>query len=198
MRSSSREEIGAAFDALHAAVDAVLGLSFDVLSTRERFALLEHLEQQARRLPVPGHELINQLARQAAPIEIGGKLSHALADRLRITRTDAKRRIDEAADLGPRHSLTGEVLPPLLEATAAGQRAGELGRDHVAVIRRFDRHLPSFVDAPARAGAEADLAKRATQFRPEQVARLAERLSDCLKLIPTATSPTPTGPAGGG
>jgi hypothetical protein len=180
MPSSSREEIATAFDALHAAVDRLLGLSFDVLTTPELLAMLEQLEHEARRLPVPGHELINQLGRQAAPIELGGKLAHALANRLRITRADAKRRIDEAAELGPRHGLTGEPLPPLLEHTAAAQRAGELGRDHVAVIRRFERQLPGFVDAPTRASAEADLATYAAKFRPEQIATLAEKISDCL------------------
>jgi hypothetical protein len=180
MSSSNREQIAEVFGELHTVVDRLLGLSFDALTTPERLALLARLKQEVRRLPVPGHELINQLGRQAAPIEIGGKLAHALADRLCITRADAKRRIDEAVDLGPRRGLTGEPLPALLEGTAAGQRAGELGRDHVAVIRRFARQLPGFVDAPTRAKAEADLAKRATEFRPEQVARLAEKLSDCL------------------
>jgi hypothetical protein len=180
MSSSSREQIGEVFGDLHAVVDRLLGLSFDALTTPERFALLERLEREARRLPVPGHELINQLRRQAAPIEIGGKLTHALADRLHITRTDAKRRIDEAADLVPRRGLTGEPLPALLEGTAAGHRAGELGRDHVAVIRRFDRQLPSFIDAPTRTKAEAHLAEKAAEFRPEQIARLAEVFSDCL------------------
>lgn len=180
MGSSSREEIATAFDALHAAMDGVLQLSFDTLTTRERLTLLERLEHEARRLPVPGHGLINQIGRQATPVEIGGKLTHALADRLRITRADAKRRVDEAADLGPRQGLTGEPLPPLLEGSATGQRAGDLGRDHVAVIRTFLRQLPSFIDEPTRVQAEAHLADKATQFRPEQVARLAERITDCL------------------
>ncbi|MEO8814722.1 MAG: DUF222 domain-containing protein, partial [Mycobacterium sp.] len=103
MGSSSREEIATAFETLHAAMDEILRLSFDGLTTRERFTLLERLEHEARRLPVPGHELISQIGRQATPVEIGGKLTHALADRLRIppqaggapTRADAKRRIDE-------------------------------------------------------------------------------------------------------
>ncbi|MEO8815357.1 MAG: HNH endonuclease signature motif containing protein, partial [Mycobacterium sp.] len=110
----------------------------------------------------------------------GGKLTHALADGLRITRTDAKRRIDEAADLCPRQALTGQPLPPLLASTAAAQRAGNIGGDHVSVVRAFLRQLPSFIDEPTRAQAEAHLADKATQFRPEQVAKLAERITDCL------------------
>jgi hypothetical protein len=158
----------------------VLGLSFDALTTRERFTLLGQLEHEARRLPVPGHELINQIRRQAIPVEVGGKLSHALADRLRITRADAKRRIDEAADLGRRQGLTGEPLPPLLEGAASAQRDGTIGRDHVRVVRTFMHQLPGFVDAPTRAQAEKDLAEEARKFRPEQTARLAEIMTDCV------------------
>ena len=132
MLSNSREEIQEDFDALRAAVSRMLGHSYDALTNPERLALLERLEQETRRLRVPGHELINQLAEQSDSTELGGKLSHVLADRLRITRAEAGRRVAEAADLGPRRALTGEPLPPLLTATAAALRAGKIGAGHVA------------------------------------------------------------------
>lgn len=117
MKSSSREQVGAVLDRLDAAVDELLELSFEELTTPERFAVLGRLEAVARRLPVPGHGLINDIARQASPAEIGGRLAAVLAERLHISRADANRRIGEAAELGARRSLTGEVLPPLLEGT---------------------------------------------------------------------------------
>lgn len=43
--------------------------------------------------------------RQGQPGEIGGKLSHVLAERLRITCGEANRRIGEAQDLGQRTAL---------------------------------------------------------------------------------------------
>jgi Domain of unknown function (DUF222) len=46
------------------------------------------------------HPLINQIGGQADATELGGTLAAALADRLRITRGDASRRIGEAAELG--------------------------------------------------------------------------------------------------
>jgi hypothetical protein len=180
MVSSSREQIVARFDALHDAVSGLLELSFDGLTTRERLRLLEGLEQETRRLPAPRHELINGVRQQASPVELGGKLAHVLADRLRITRSEANRRINEAQDLGQRTALTGEPLPPRLPATAAGQREGQIGAGHVAVIRRFFDQLPCWVDVDTRQCAEAQLAKHAAQFRPEQVAKLADKLSDCL------------------
>ncbi len=180
MHSSSREEIQEDFDALRAAVSRVIGDSFDVLTTPERLALLERLEHETRRLRVPGHALINQLAEQSDSTELGGKLSHVLADRLRITRGEAGRRVAEAADLGPRRALTGEWLPPLLTATAAAQHDGEIGAGHVQVIRRFFTQLPCSVDIETRECAEKHLAELATRFRPDQVAGLAYGLADCL------------------
>src|SRR5580693_1449240 len=162
-----REAVTAAFDALDAALDGVAALDCEPLTTPERFGLLERCERVRRRLPAVEHPLINQLARQAAPEELGGKLSHAVAEWTLISRAEASRRIREAADLGARRALTGEPLAPVMAATAAAQRAGRLGAGQVAVIR-------------PRGCAEADLARKGSQFRPEQLAGMAERIADCL------------------
>ncbi|MCV7381836.1 DUF222 domain-containing protein, partial [Mycobacterium alsense] len=121
MASSSREEIVEAFGALDADLERLGGLSFDGLTTPERLGVLERLERAARRLRAPQHGLINQLDAQAGQAELGGSLRTALADRLRITRGEAGRRIEEAADLGERRALTGQPLAPQLEASAAAQ-----------------------------------------------------------------------------
>ncbi|MCV7342405.1 DUF222 domain-containing protein [Mycobacterium haemophilum DSM 44634] len=71
-------------------------------------------------------------------------------------------------------------MPPVLAATAAAQRQGKLGAGQVAVIRKFCHELPGWVDTATREHAETDLAKKGTQFRPEQLAGLADKLADCL------------------
>jgi uncharacterized protein DUF222 len=180
MAVSSREEVVAAFDAFRDAVSGLADLSFDALTTPERLALLERLEHDSRRLPVARHALLNGVHQQASTAEIGGTLSHALADRLGIARSEAHRRIEEAADLGERRALTGEPLPPRLAATAAAQRAGALGEAHVRVIRGFLHELPCWIDAPTRVRAEAQLAEFATQYRPELLAKLAAKLAEVL------------------
>src|SRR3954452_19815736 len=124
------EAITAAFDALDAAVDGVLGLDFERLSTVERLALLERVERVRRRLPVAEHPLINQLAQTATAEELGGKLAHAIADWVLISRAEASQRVKEAADLGPRRGLTGEPLAPAFAGAAAAQRDGKLGAGH--------------------------------------------------------------------
>ena len=177
MSSSTREQIAADFTALHEVVSRIVAHSYDALTTPERLTYLELLERETRRLPVACHELINQVDRQATPAEIGGKFAHVLADRLRITRGEANRRIHEAQDLGARQALTGEPLAPRYAATAAAQRAGRIGASHVTVIRRFFDELPCWVDAPTREAAEVDLARWASEHRPESLRKAADRLA---------------------
>ena len=180
MRSSDREEVVGVFDALRAGFKRALDLRCDALTTPERLALLQSCEEIRRLLPAVEHPLINQLSEQADATELGGTLAPALANRLRITRAEASRRIHEAADLGERRALNGEPLPAVLPATAEAQRNGYLGAGHVAVIRSFWHRLPDFVDIETRAKAEAQLARLAGEHRPDELARLADTLTDCL------------------
>jgi len=116
-----REALSAALDGMDAAFDQVLEFACQTLTTPEQLALLERFERLRRRIPAGEHPLINAVARQATPEELGGKLSHAIAEATLISRAEAARRIKEAADLGPLHGLTGEPLPPVLAASAAAQ-----------------------------------------------------------------------------
>src|SRR5271166_2328699 len=180
MSSSSREEIVEVFNVVDAGLDRLCELTFDVLTTPERLRALEHLERMARQLRAPQQPLINQLDAQAGEEELGGKLRTALADRLRITKAEAGQRIHEAADLGQRRALTGEPLAPQLSATAAAQRQGLIGEGHVRVIRSFFAHLPAEVDLPTREAAEADLARTAGGYRPDELVNYAQRIMDWL------------------
>ncbi|OBH01108.1 MULTISPECIES: HNH endonuclease signature motif containing protein [unclassified Mycobacterium] len=175
-----REALTAALDAMDAAFDTVAGFDCTALTTREQLGLLERFEKMRRRIPALEHPLINAVGRQASPAELGGTLSHALAEATLVSRAEAARRVKQAADLGPRHGLTGEPLPPVLPATAAAQRHGTLGPEQVAVIRKFFHRLPGWIDTATRGHVEARLAKEGTRYRPEQLAALAETLADCL------------------
>ncbi len=179
MRSSSREEVVGVLDALEAGYKRALDLTFDVLTTPERVAVLERFERFRRCQPAIEHALITELAYEDQAV-LGGKPAAVLADRLRISRAEASRRLHEAADLGARRALNGEPLAPVLEATAAAQRDGVLGPGHVAVIRAFWHRLPDFVDVETRARAEAQLARLGLEHRPDELAKLADKLTDCL------------------
>ncbi|BBZ73052.1 HNH endonuclease signature motif containing protein [Mycobacterium paraseoulense] len=180
MSSGGNDEVDAVFDDLDAVLARARALPVDAMNIRQQLAMLERCEKVRRQLPALEHPLINSLARQATPEELGGTVSHAIAEATLISRAEASRRVREATDLGPRHGLTGEPLEPILPATAAAQRAGTLGAGQVAVIRRFFHRLPGWVDAATRQTVEADLAAHGTRYRPEQLAALADHVADCL------------------
>ncbi|MEB4211721.1 HNH endonuclease signature motif containing protein [Mycobacterium sp. 94-17] len=180
MALTNREDIQGDVNALREAVSRLQEHSYEALTNPERLALLETLEREARRLRAPSYQLINQVGEQADSVELGGRLSWALAERLHISRAEAGRRIAEAADLGPRRALTGAPLAPVLAATAAAVRDGVIGADHIVVIRRFFQQLPEWVDVETCALAEKQLAHTAARFRPDQLAKLAARLLDCV------------------
>ncbi|OBK69308.1 hypothetical protein A5653_12890 [Mycobacterium colombiense] len=177
---SDQQDVDAVFDAVDAAWDRACALNFDALDPQQQLVALERCEKQRRRIPAVEHPLINSLARQAPCPELGGTVVHAIAEATLISRGEAARRIKEARDLGPRHGLTGEPIPPALAATAAAQREGALGAGQVAVIRTFYHRLPGWVDLATREQAEARLAQEGSRFRPEQLAGLANALADCL------------------
>ena len=180
MSCSTREEIVEVFNALDAELDSLCALNFDAFNTPERMRALERLERVARRLRAPQHALINQLAAQATKEELGGTLPAALANRLRITKAEAGRRVAEAEDLGPRRALNGLALAALLTATAAAQAAGLIGDAHIKVIRSFFSHLPAAIDLGTRESAEADLAGKARDYRPDELAKYAQQIMNLL------------------
>src|ERR1700760_4078964 len=95
-----REVFTAKFEALDTALEDVIGLDSEMLDTQERLVLLERYEKVRRRLSAGEHPLINQLQQEATPEELGGKLSHAIAEWTLTSRAEAARRVRDAADLG--------------------------------------------------------------------------------------------------
>jgi hypothetical protein len=176
MSSIAFDEAMAAYDALVAAAARCAAIDRAAFTEQQQLALLERGETVRRMLPALDHDSLNRLAECASVQELGGRLAHVLADRLRINRGEAARRIEEAADLAPRRALTGEPLPPKLEHTAAAQRAGAIGREHVRTIRGFFAQLPGFIDEPTRAEAERALAQVAAAYRPDELKQFADHL----------------------
>ena len=179
--ASDREAVLAALDACEAAFDKLASLRFDALTPREIVTVLARREVLARRQPAVEHRLLNRLTTDGVPADFGATtMPKALAHHLKISITDATRRLAEAADLAPRTTLTGQPLPPELPAIAEAQAAGLIGGEHVEIIRGFFDHLPDHVDLATRIEAERQLASDASDFGPEQFRKLANRLMSCL------------------
>jgi hypothetical protein len=169
-------ELDASLAAIDAAVETLLDHDVETLTSGQQLALLRRLEHATRRLSAAGTPALVALNQYATAEEIADTVPMALASALRISPDDARRRIHEAEDLTPRRAMTGQELPPKLEHTAIGHRAGRLGADHVKVIRNFLRRLPAGVDAQTREDAERDLARYACGLRPDQLRVLARHM----------------------
>ncbi len=169
----------AAFDALDAAIAAVSALDFDATDPTTRLRALGRLETARRRQVVAGHDLLARLAHED-PADVGGPVLKVIADWLRISCAEARRRLRDAEQLMPRITITGETLAPELPATARVWRDGQLDPQHLKVIQTFVRNLPADTPLDTVEGAEQFLAEQACELRPEQLEKVANR---CAVLI---------------
>src|SRR5512133_3415846 len=112
-----------AFAALDAAVQAVGACDWDTQPIRERLDALDRLETIRRRTAATSLDLLGSVARSKDPA-LGRATARIIADVLRITPTEARRRIRDTEQLHPRTTLTGQTRPPQLPATAKAWDAG--------------------------------------------------------------------------
>ena len=167
-------EAAAALEALHAAVAALGELDLDRLEPRVRLHLLAEMETASRRQTAQRHDVIGGLAKED-PADLGGPPHQLIADWLRISYPEARRRIRDVAQLSPRLTLTGQELPPELPATAQAWREGLLDGQHLRVIQTFVRDLPDETPVAIVEHAERFLAEQAAVLRPDQLEKAAHR-----------------------
>ena len=166
---------------LDAEYEELLAAAVPGLRTSERLAVLDRLEARRRRQPVIEHTILSRLVAETSPAELGAKSwGEVLSRRLRISVDEARRRVQDAADLGPRQALSGQPLAPHWPTTAAAQAHGQVGAEHIAVIRKFFAELPDHVERAERERAEQALAGFAARLRPEELRKLAHRLAQHL------------------
>ncbi|HSS24950.1 MAG TPA: HNH endonuclease signature motif containing protein [Mycobacterium sp.] len=174
-------ELDTALDALDTAVAAIGELDFASLSPAIVVRALERLETSRRRQVVVSHNLIRGLAKED-PTDFGGSIHQVIADWLRISYAEARRRLRDAEQLSPRLTLTGQELPPELPATARVWRESLLDAQHLRVIQTFVRDLPDAIPVDTVERAERFLAQQATKLRPDQLEKAAQRCA--LRLNP--------------
>ena len=172
-------EVAAAFDALSAAIATIAELNLDNYAPGVRLHALELLETARRQQAVPSHDLIAGLAEEDAA-DLGGPVHKVIADWLRISCAEARRRLRDAAQLSPRITMSGETLPPELPSTAQAWRDGALDPQHLRVIQTFVRDLPAGTPVDIAECAERFLAEQSATLRPDQLEKVANR---CAALI---------------
>ena len=164
------------FASLDAAIEAVGALDLDRLPVGQRLEAMDRLEIVRRRATACSCDLAASVQRAGDPA-VGRSAAKVIADVVRITVAEARRRVRDAEQLRPRTTLTGQQLPPSLPATATAWHAGLLDVEHLRVIQKFHRDLPAEVHPAAVAKAEAFLAEKAAELRPDQLEVVADKLA---------------------
>ncbi|MCE5288650.1 MAG: HNH endonuclease [Nocardiaceae bacterium] len=152
-----------------------------VAGTRaEQVLLFVEIETLKRQLDALGYRVLADLETSTDDSLGILRTVDVVADAARLEKKDVRARLRIAADLTPRVMVSGEVVAPNLEHVAEVVNRGTIGIEHVSVIRRFFKNLPRAVEPDARVFAEQQLADWATQFRPDELAKLADRLNHVL------------------
>jgi Domain of unknown function (DUF222) len=166
---------------LAAVVDELLGVELSACSREELLLLTVGVERQRRRLSAADHRLVGQLDSRGVAKELCVSSTAALLSQLlRVGRREAAARVAAAAELGPRHAVTGERLAPVRSRVAAAQADGEISEQHARVIREAITVLPARVQGEQGEAVEQALVEHAAALDPDQLARVARRLGDVL------------------
>lgn len=161
--------------ALRAAYDAFAACDVESLTRPELLAVMDEYETLTCQLPTQTQRMLAALQAESTAKELGARSWHeVLRVRWRLSTADAGRRLGETADLGPRRSLTGEPLAPVLAAVTAAQGAGLITAEHVRVLRDAISRMPSFVDLQKRQQFEVELVGVAVGVGPKELKDTAE------------------------
>ncbi len=167
------EEVYAGLDTALAGVAAV---DYTALSVPELLALQSHRERLACAAAAVDHAVLAALQTQTTAAEVGAKnWADVLRIRDRLGSENARRRVRHAELLGPRWSLTGELLPPLRPHVAAAVAAGAINADHVDVIESFFAKLPAWARLDALDESELALVAAARNLTPEALRSVVKR-----------------------
>lgn len=177
VRSMSEAEFREGLAMMRAGLAKVAATDIGTLTSAQLLALGDELDTLACQLPTQSHRILARLQTETHPKAMGAKSwNEVLRIRWRISTAEASRRLAEAAVLGPRQTLIGQPLAPVLAATAAAQGAGLINAEHVDKIRDAMGRLPGFVDAPTREQIETDLVRLAVGVGPKELKDAADRI----------------------
>jgi hypothetical protein len=176
--ATDRTTILTAYAALQELAAAVAGFDYTGLAVGELLDLLSRREILARSAPTVDHLLLAALQARTTAKEIGAKnWADVLAIRLHVSSVEAKHRVRDAANLGPRVSITGEPLAPAREHIAAAQAAGAISAEHIAIMETFHTKLPGWVDEATRTQCEETLITNAAAGQsPEELTAATDRV----------------------
>ncbi len=174
-----------ATDKAAAALDAVSELvecSLAGLSDDELLNVIRTVETIRRKVESFDNVAVPELEARAIPARyVMRGTKQLLSALLNLTPADSGSRVRQARELGVRVQLTGEVLPPLLAATAAARADGLITARHAEVIIGcLSKLRTSSAPVADLQRAEAFLIEQAQLFNAQSLAGIATQLLDTL------------------
>ena len=149
-------------------------------TAHQKVVLWQRFETFRNRLPLIDHHLIADAeATDLAETYCSATLTRFLVQVLQLSPTEAATRVRAAAAVGPRRSMLGEQLEPVLPRLAALQRAGVVTPEKVQIVERAMHKLtrpglhPDAVDT-----AEQLLTQYAPVLGPVELRRYALSVVD--------------------
>lgn len=163
--------------ALDAAVEGLLTESLSGLSEADVVEALQRMETSLRKASAVGHRLIVDSVERSIPGNLACRsINDFLISTLRISGTDAAKRVKAATKVATWHTAGGEGMDPVLPATASAVRDGAVGPDHVAAVAKTMRRIPYGTGADEIAVAEKILSDAARSMTPEDVTKVGVHL----------------------
>ncbi|MCW2538654.1 MAG: hypothetical protein JWN95_379, partial [Frankiales bacterium] len=151
------------------------------LDVTEQAGVIRSVEESARRLAAFDVAVVAQAEQcnLAARLTATGT-SAVLAGLWKVPLRVARRRVVRAGQLGPRVTLTGQVLAPLRPVLAQAFIAGRVDAAQVDVITAMLSKLPASVAVEQAEFAEVNLTGHAVDINCEQLAGYARVLGEVL------------------
>jgi hypothetical protein len=123
-------------------LEAVESGGLDQLTADQKVAVWRRFETFRNRLPLIDHSLIADAEATDLPAtSCSSSLTRFLVQVLQLSPSEAASRVRAAAAVGPRMSMLGEQLEPVLPRLAALQRQGVVSMEKVQIVERAMQKL---------------------------------------------------------
>jgi hypothetical protein len=175
--------------ALTDVIDKVETGGLDQLAADQKVVVWQRFETLRNRLPLVDHHLIAHAeATDLAETYCSSTLTRFLVQVLQLSPTEAASRVRAAAAVGPRTSMLGEQLEPVLPRLAALQRSGVVSVEKVQIVERAMHKLTR----PGLNPEAVDTAEQLlTQYAPCSHPSSCAATPSAWLMLPTRTAPNP-------
>jgi hypothetical protein len=179
LEASGHPAVDAALALLAAGVAAVNDLDLTALVRLD--VPSTGLHAVARNVELLRRRLLVFDAHYVTAVEVGGEPARYaqpstavfLREQLRLTRGEARRRVDLAHAITPGTAFTGEVLPAPVPVLAAAIGAGLVSGEHARVVLETLDQMPSQAREAHGAVVETEMVTAATKVTPGELEKLA-------------------------